>query len=285
MKMNLVHILTLVVFSVCGNANAATTRIYDEKGLLKQDGDYTWVYDYYEDRTIKSRTKLDGSGNAVYKDVYEYDAENKTITKKEYENASAVSNNSVSIQDVFKYDTPEKFLSAQSDVSKLNVWFTEGGNGPLGSTERYRTFYNGESWGAGTVFNSYDEQGRLTGTYVCGSNSTCITNARNGNYDSATIKRKYEYSTDEEGKVTVTQKRGPSWYTEATFQYKYDEYGNIIKAWNNGSVKYTATYNDPNWRVNQAKTNKEHDAKRIYTVEEATAAVKGNKNTFSIRYR
>lgn len=280
------NILSAVAFIICMNAcnvYAVTSRTYDKDGLLVQDGDYTWTYDYYSDGTMKSKTKLDSSGNAVLKDVYEYDVDNKTITRSTYSNASAISSNSKSSQDVFKYDTSELFSSAQSNVSRLGLWFApeEGIGAPLGATERQRTVYSGNTFAAGTVFNVYDSQGRLKETYLCGSNTTCITNARNGVYTNYSRSWVWDYETDASGKVTV---RENYWGTpnNQVYTYEYDEHGNVVKMWNRNTLTYTATWENPSWR----EVPEEYVAKRIYTIEEAVEATSGKwKNTFSIRYR
>ncbi len=268
---------------------AVTTKTYDENGLLIEDGNYTWTYDYYDDGTMKSRTKLDSSGKAVYKHIYEYDIENKAITRHEYGDANSVKNNSQTRKDVFYYDDQNNFLEAQAHAEQIDHGFFTGIERPFGMTERNRTFYDGNTWGQGTGFNEYDSQGRLTGWYVCGYNTTCIEKARNGDYSLASIKRKYEYSTDENGILTVIQKRGSgnSWYVEDTYRFEYDEYGNLIKSYQRGTLAQSITWKDPNWKANTAakKAAANHQVKRIYTVEEATEAAKGNKNTFSIRYR
>ena len=102
-----------------------------------------------------------------------------------------------------------------------------------------------------------------------------------------------EYIKDNEGNKNLLDDNGRIFKTidingNLLKTYAYDEQGRLIKALNaEGTTIYSYIYN-PDGSVLTYDSNGKLigiQGKRILTVDEASALVKNNKNTFSIRYR
>ena len=250
-----------MAFFTLANAQAATIRTYDENGMLVQEGSYTFSYEYYDDGRVRKKTKLSSSGSTVEYSIYTYDDANKTITSRYSGNGRDFT---------YYYDNADFYNNASKaeNVIRFSTGMNANGNVPLGA---YKMKMSGAS---DTIVYQNDAKGNTIGLFFCYTTS-CVNKAAQGDYSETTSDKRY-YTYNDDGSIVERRNSGTN-----TWTYEYDAYGNVTSVKVNGRLEYTYNWEDPAWNY----VPEEHVAKRIYTVEEATEAAKGNKNTFTLKYR
>ena len=173
-------------------------------------------------------------------------------------------------------DVNKDTIRQGQNISNRNpvLIFDENGN--------YRAYYNG---GSRRNYVDYSEEGKL----LRYQNDDSLFEAFNNMFECelhAYLRDYYPevsalndisedgnyYERDSHGNLMSIYHRNGE--IEKLYSYKYNSNGSYTQYDKNGNL--LGTYNSD---------GSAYIPKRIYTVEEATEAAKGNKNTFSIRYR
>ncbi len=141
----------------------------------------------------------------------------------------------------------------------------------------YNTFWVDQDLGDGLVGLVIPESVETIGTPGIGAglagikNIYCSAAQINGGVCDSSKIRDYYYDNED----------GFDRYPEDGVQvYRYEKEGNHYNIYD-ANGRLISQYGS----MTDFGTNNFYEGKRIYTVDEATKAVKGNKNTFSIRYR